>query len=126
MAFPLMEFENHALVPFDTDQEVNGGFFHVGEGSAARFMGALDVYGYGTRSVPDDGSDFTNDIWDGGCLWNDVRYDAVNYLAGCSSRGMNCFRTFYFGAVDLELTLVLWDVRLFVRSTCTTCWLNLP
>ena len=75
-----MAFENRAIVSFDTNQEVYGGFFHVGESSAARFMGALDVYGYGTKSVTDRNSGFTNDAWDGGCLWNNVRHDAVSYF----------------------------------------------
>ena len=77
---------------FDIDQEVNGGFFHVGEGSAARFMEALDVYDYGTRSVPESVRDYSRrDSWDGGCLWNNVRHDAVSYFIGCSSRAINCF-----------------------------------
>ena len=123
-----MELEKRAVVSFDTDQEVHGGFFHVGEGSAARFMEHLDVYGYGTRSVTDRDSDFTNDAWDGGCLWNNVRHDnAVSYFTGCSSRGMNrlCMM-FHFGEVDHELMPVFCVARLFVRPTCTTCWLNLP
>lgn len=53
-------------------QEVHGGFLHVDEDSTARFLGDLEVYDFAVRSVPEEDSDFSNDIWDGGCVWNDV------------------------------------------------------
>ncbi|CAM9617521.1 unnamed protein product [Ascophyllum nodosum] len=64
----------------ENDLEVHGGFFHVGEGS---------VYGYGTRSVTDRDSDFTNDAWDGGCLWNNGTFivDGVTTFEACFITG---------------------------------------
>ncbi|CAM9617593.1 unnamed protein product [Ascophyllum nodosum] len=69
----------------ENDLEVYGGFFHVGEGSAARFMNNLYVADYGTTSVTDSDSDFTNDMWNGGCLWNNGSFivDGVTTFEAC-------------------------------------------
>ena len=54
-------------------------------------MNNLYVADYGTTSVTDSDSDFTNDMWNGGCLWNNVRHDAFSYLTGFSRWGIKCF-----------------------------------
>lgn len=54
-------------------QEVDGGFLHVDQDSTARFLGDLVVWNYEVTSVTEEGSDFSQDEWEGGCVWNNVR-----------------------------------------------------
>lgn len=53
-------------------QEVNGGFLHVDSGSTAHFLGDLEVNDFEITSVTEEGSDFSQDVFDGGCIWNNV------------------------------------------------------
>lgn len=56
---------------YDSFQADNGGWLSVAEGCTASFQGEVDVSEYAVRSDT-DGSDFSDDQWDGGCVWNQV------------------------------------------------------
>ena len=51
-------------------KEVNGGFLQVENGSEARFLKNLEVAGFRVKCSRDE--DFCDEIFDGGCVWNEV------------------------------------------------------
>ena len=55
-------------------KEVNGGFLHVEDGSTARFLKDLEVVGFKVKCSRD--GDFCGELFDGGCVWNEVRGNA--------------------------------------------------
>lgn len=54
-----------------SSKEVNGGFLLVENGSTARFLKNLEVTGFRVMCVRDE--DTCGEIFDGGCVWNEVR-----------------------------------------------------
>lgn len=55
-------------------QEVNGGVLNVAHGGRARFKSSMYVHDVEVRSVTDENSDFSSDLWHGGCIYNSVRH----------------------------------------------------
>ncbi|CAM9422509.1 unnamed protein product [Choristocarpus tenellus] len=80
------------IFPDDEDEpalEVDGGILNVAEGGKVKFSGGVSMTDIIIRSVTDPGSDFTNDQWNGGCMFNkgDIYFGGFTDLEGCDSRG---------------------------------------
>ena len=52
-------------------KELNGGFLFVEDGSTARFRNDLEVTGYRVMCTREE--DHCDELFDGGCVWNEVR-----------------------------------------------------
>lgn len=51
-------------------KEVDGGFLHVEHGSTARFLEDLNVTNFRTVCTRD--GDYCGEMFEGGCVWNEV------------------------------------------------------
>lgn len=54
-------------------QDVNSGVLHVVEDSTAHFLGDLVVHNFVVGSVSKEGSHIAQNVWEGDCIWDNVR-----------------------------------------------------
>lgn len=62
-----------SLSPLLFFQEVNGGVLNVADGGRVRFKDSVYMHDVEVRSVTGEDTDFTTDMWFGGCIYNSVR-----------------------------------------------------
>lgn len=68
---------------------VSGGAVYVGQGSSVSFLNGFKTTNIGVRSMTDESSDFSSEILEGGCVYNngDFRVDGPTNMVNCESSG---------------------------------------
>lgn len=66
---------SHSRMVVRCSKEVDGGFIYIENGSTARFLEDLVVTGFHVMCTRDE--DYCGELFDGGCVWNEVQEDKL-------------------------------------------------